>query len=40
MIVLVDFVLYSPMAEIEAPQVELAKMAVDRQKGLEEDLLD
>lgn len=28
------------MGEMEAPQVDLAKMAVDRQKGLEEGFLD
>ena len=36
----VDFVLYSPMGGIGAPQVDLAKMAVDRQMQPDDDPLD
>ena len=36
----VDFVLNNSMAEIEVREVDLAKIAVDRQKEPEEDPLD
>ncbi len=36
----VDFVPCSPRAEIEAQEVDLAEIAMDRQKGQEEDPLD
>ena len=35
-----DFVLYSSMAEFEVREVDLVKIAVDRQKGPKEDLHD
>lgn len=40
LIALVDFALYSPMGEIVAPRVDLAKMEADQQRGSGEDPLD